>query len=51
MTREKYESLSLAVLKDLAKRRGLHGISTMRKSQVIDAMCALDEKESAAVCA
>lgn len=48
MTREKYESLSLAVLKDLAKRRGLHGISTMRKSQVIDAMCALDEKESAA---
>ena len=29
--REKYESLSLVVLKDLAKARGLKGISTMKK--------------------
>ena len=29
--REKYESLSLVVLKDLAKARGLKGISTMEK--------------------
>ena len=29
--REKYESLSLAVLKDLAKARGMKGISTLRK--------------------
>ena len=28
--REKYESLSLVVLKDLAKARGLKGISTMK---------------------
>ena len=28
--REKYESLSLAVLKDLAKARGMKGISTLR---------------------
>ena len=29
--REKYESLSLTVLKDLAKARGMRGISTMKK--------------------
>ena len=32
--KEKYESLSLATLKDLAKARGLTGISTMRKPQL-----------------
>ena len=31
MMREKYESLPLATLKDLAKARGLKGISTMKK--------------------
>ena len=31
--REKYESLSLATLKDLAKARGLKGISTLRKPE------------------
>ena len=30
--REKYESLSLATLKDLAKARGLKGISTLEKA-------------------
>ena len=30
--REKYESLSLAVLKELAKSRGLKGISNSEKS-------------------
>ena len=29
--REKYESLSLATLKDLAKARGLKGVSALRK--------------------
>ncbi len=43
--REKYESLSLAVLKDLAKARGMKGISAMKKSEVIEAMLSQDEKE------
>ena len=30
--REKYESLSLAVLKELAESRGLKGISTLKKA-------------------
>lgn len=45
MTREKYESLPLATLKDLAKARKMRGISTMKKGELIDAMLALDEKE------
>ena len=46
--REKYESLGLADLKDIAKHRGIKGVSTMKKSEVIDAMLALDEQEKAA---
>ena len=45
MTREKYESLSLATLKELAKARKMKGVSTLKKSDLIDAMLALDEKE------
>lgn len=45
MTREKYESLPLATLKDLAKARKMRGISTMKKSDLIDAMLAQDERE------
>ena len=45
MTRERYESLPLATLKDLAKARKMRGISTMKKGELIDAMLALDEKE------
>ena len=45
MNREKYETLSLTILKDLAKSREIKGVSAMRKEQVIDAMVALDEKE------
>ena len=44
--REKYESLSLATLKDLAKARGLKGISTLRKPELIERMLQEDEKES-----
>ena len=43
--REKYESLSLAVLKELAKARGMKGISTMKKSSIIEAMLAQDMKD------
>lgn len=44
--REKYESLSLAVLKDLAKARGLKGISGMRKEALIERMLEEDEKDT-----
>ncbi len=43
--REKYESLALATLKELAKSRGIKGVSTMKKEEVVEAMLALDEKE------
>ena len=46
MTREKYESLPLATLKELAKARGLKGVSTLRKSELIDEMLKEDEKDS-----
>lgn len=45
MTREKYESLPLATLKDLAKARKMKGVSAMKKSGLIDAILAQDEKE------
>ena len=45
--REKYESLGLVDLKEIAKHRGIKGVSTMKKSQVIEAMLALDEQEKA----
>ena len=43
--REKYESLSLATLKELAKARGLKGISTLRKPALIERKLQEDEKE------
>lgn len=43
--REKYESLSLTVLRDLAKARELKGISTMKKSDIIELMLLEDEKD------
>ena len=45
MMREKYESLPLATLKELAKARGLKGISTMKKAELIELMLKEDEKE------
>ena len=45
MTREKYESLPLATLKELAKARNMRGISTLKKGELIEAMLALDEQE------
>lgn len=42
--REKYETLSLAALKDIAKARGMKGISAMKKAEIIDAMVTLDEE-------
>ncbi len=42
--REKYESLALAQLKELAKVRGLKGTSAMKKSEIVEAMLAEDER-------
>ena len=44
--REKYESLSLATLRDLAKARGLKGVSALRKPELIERMLHEDELES-----
>ena len=43
--REKYESLSAVVLRDLAKARGLKNISGMKKSDLVDLMVAEDERQ------
>ena len=43
--REKYESLSAVVLRDLAKARGLKNISSMKKSDLVDLMVAEDERQ------
>ena len=45
MMREKYESLPLATLKDLAKARGLKGVSALKKAEVIELMLGEDERE------
>ena len=45
MTREKYESLPLATLRELAKARKMKGFSAMKKAELIEAMLAKDEKE------
>ncbi len=44
--REKYESLSAAALRDLAKARGVKGLSGMKKADIIEAMLGLDEQET-----
>ncbi|MCM1263306.1 MAG: transcription termination factor Rho [Butyrivibrio sp.] len=46
--REKYESLALANLKELAKVRGIKKASTMKKSELVEAMLKEDEKDRAA---
>lgn len=45
MTREKYESFSRATLLELAKARGMKGVSLFKKSELIDAMIAKDEED------
>ncbi len=47
MNREKYESLPLVTLKELAKARGLRGISTLKKLELVEEMLKEDERISA----
>lgn len=42
--REKYESLALSDLKEIAKARGIKGVSTMKKAEVVEAMLEEDER-------
>lgn len=48
MTREKYESLSLSVLRELAKSRNMKGVSSLRKESLIERMLEEDQKEEGA---
>lgn len=45
--REKYESLSLTALKEIAKTRGMKHVSAMKKGDLIEAMLKLDQDVSA----
>ena len=45
--REKYESLALAQLKELAKVRGIKNAGTMKKAEIVEAMLLEDEKDKA----
>ena len=44
--REKYESLALSDLREIAKSRGIRGTSAMKKADVIETMLKLDETEN-----
>ncbi len=46
--RERYEYLTLYDLREIAKVRGMKGISTMKKAQLVEAMLAKDAEEAAA---
>ena len=45
--KEKYQAMSVIALKELAKMRGIRGISSMKKNEVVDLLVADDEKRRA----
>ncbi|MCM1173781.1 MAG: transcription termination factor Rho [Blautia sp.] len=45
--REKYESLALTDLKEIARARGIKGTSAMKKADLVEAMLREDEKDKA----
>ena len=45
--REKYESLALADLREIAKARGIKGLTGLKKSELIEIMLKEDEKDKA----
>lgn len=45
--RERYETLKLSDLRALAKIRGIKSVTTLKKSEIIDAMVEIDMKEAA----
>ena len=48
MTKERYQSLPVKTLRELAKARGIRGMSTQKKAVIIDAMLELDAREAEA---
>ncbi|MDO4477897.1 MAG: transcription termination factor Rho [Lachnospiraceae bacterium] len=48
MTKEKYETLSLQVLRDLAKARGMKGFTALKKADLIERMMTEDTNNAAA---
>ena len=46
MMREKYESLPASTLRELAKARGLKGISTLKKDKLVEVMLEEDQREA-----
>ena len=46
MTKEQYESLKLHDLQEIAKKRGMKGISTLRRSGLIEALLKQDEADA-----
>lgn len=44
--REKYESLSVTVLRDLAKARGIKNVSAMKKGDLVEAMLEEDSRQA-----
>ncbi len=51
MTKERYESLALQNLKEIAKNRGMKKISTLKKAELIDALLKKDEEDALALAA
>ena len=46
MTKERYESLALQNLKEMAKNRGMKKISTLKKAELIEALLKKDEEDA-----
>ena len=46
MTKERYESLALQNLKEIAKNRGMKKISTLKKVELIEALLKKDEEDA-----
>ena len=42
--REKYETLKLNDLREIAKSRGIKSVASLKKAEIIDLMCEMDEK-------
>ena len=51
MTKERYESLALQNLREIAKKRGMKRISTLKKAELIEALLKRDEEDAAQLAA
>ena len=51
MTKERYESLALQNLKEIAKNRGMKKISALKKAELIEALLKKDEEDALALAA